>query len=139
MASDDIAVQVWQQFYRLSHRLMQLGTTHLSRYDLTPPQFYILEKLIEGEELIQQDLADRLMVSKGNISQILKIMEQKALIERIPDGASNRILLTDRARKMLDVLMPELNAFVRANLAELSEHEQMQLLQLLKRFEDSII
>ena len=138
MANSDVAVQVWKQLIGLSHRLMRVGTGHLKQYDITPPQFFILDKLDEGEELIQQDLADRLMVSKGNISQMLKLMEQKGWIKRVPEGASNRILLTDKARELLAILRPAHDAFIHTILAGLSAQDQVQLLELLQQFEVSL-
>ena len=58
----------------------------LRRLGLSPAEFDILDTLAAREGLTQQDLADALLVTKGNMTYHLCRMEERGLVDRRPEG-----------------------------------------------------
>ncbi len=135
---DDPAVDLWYKLTRVRYLMIRRAAQLYQQYDVTPLQFVVMRRLYEGEKLTQQKLADRLFVTKGNISQMLKVMERKGLIERIKEGSFKRLIITDKARAILKELIPAHTQFVDSQLSSLSLAEQAQFLGLLKKLQDGL-
>ncbi len=61
-------LRVWFRFIRLHRRVVAAVAAELKAVGLSIPQFDVLSTLSEREGLTQQDLAERLYVTKGNVS-----------------------------------------------------------------------
>jgi DNA-binding MarR family transcriptional regulator len=83
------------------------GSACLRHYDLTPTQFYILSEVQNENHISQQKIADQLGVTKGSISQTVKILEKKGLIVRLKVKHSQYMELTEKSKIILDVVIPE--------------------------------
>jgi DNA-binding MarR family transcriptional regulator len=104
-AADAAPLRVWFRFVRLHRRAFGAIASELKRIGLSVPQFDCLSTLTEREGLTQQELAERLYVTKGNVSGLLDRMVEAALVERraIPgDRRSNALYLTPRGRQLAD-------------------------------------
>lgn len=83
----------------------------LEHFDLSESRFVIMMylSLAEENQLLSSELAERLGVSKATISKILKKMEEKNLIEKIPsetDKRSTYIKLTEDGLEKLKYFLP---------------------------------
>lgn len=89
---------VYQKAFRaLADRLTEVGLS-VAQYDL-------LACLVKAEpELLKQsELADRLLVTKGNISGMLSRMTEQGMVQRADDPddkRSKRIVITEEGRKL---------------------------------------
>ncbi len=135
---DDPAVDLWFKLIRVRYLMIRRAAQLYQQHDVTPLQFVVMRRLHEGEKLTQQKLADRLFVTKGNISQMLKVMERKGLIKRIKEGSFKRLIITDKARTILKELVPAHTQFVDSQLSSLSPAEQAQFLGLLEKLQDGL-
>jgi len=112
---------------------------HLVRYDLTPSQFGTLEALHRLGPLCQRDIALRLQRTEGNVTQVLKLLERRGLVER-KRGAGNRRFrtaqLTPRGRRLVGSIFPRHVRAVAAEMAELSPTELQRLSRLCRRLEE---
>ena len=126
-------------FGRINDALRRVVKPH----GLTVPFFEVLIVLIKyGEGVSQQVVSKRLLVTKGNISIILKKMEAKGLIERRSNPTDQRfhlLYVTDAGRSVMAKIMPEHHAMIRRFVSQLSEEEQQTLTSLLKRVEESFV
>src|SRR5688572_632302 len=87
----------------------------LTAHGLTLPQFDVLATLRYGEGVTQQELAGRLLVTKGNVCGVLDRLERLKWVERRadPDDArANRVYLTAAGRRKIDAVLPEHDATV---------------------------
>jgi DNA-binding MarR family transcriptional regulator len=103
MASDDDALRVWFRLIRLHTRSRLAVANRLRAFDLSVPQCDVLTTLTEREGLSQQDLAERLYVTKGNISGLIDRLVANGLVERralAGDRRSHAIYLTPEGREM---------------------------------------
>ena len=91
------AVRNYQKCFRLLSRLLEpLG--------LSVAQHEVLQTIGRRQGLTQQELADRLLVVKSNVSGLLQRLEAQRLVSREPDPAdarSKRILLTPKGQRVL--------------------------------------
>src|SRR4051812_1984881 len=75
-------LRVWFRFVRLNRRVTQAISTELRAIGLSIPQFDLVSTLTEREGLTQQELAERLYVTKGNVSGLVDRLVEAGLVER---------------------------------------------------------
>jgi DNA-binding MarR family transcriptional regulator len=105
---------------------------------LSPAQLDVLAKVGSAEGISQQELADALLVTKGNVCQLLDKMEGSGLLERRPDGRVNRLFLTDQGRQVHDEVVPRHDALLAEQFSTLTEEEQRDLLRLLRQLDHAL-
>ena len=104
---------------------MRFLRTSLSELGLSPARFQIMEALRQGQARSMVDLADRLSVTKRNITSLVDGMEKDGLATRQPHP-------TDR-RSILVALTPKGEAAFR----EAAMVQQNNLDQLMSRLDAS--
>jgi DNA-binding MarR family transcriptional regulator len=107
-------------------------------YGLTSAHFDVLLTLKAGEGISQQELSERLLMTKGNACVTVQKMEAVGLIERRADPTDQRfqrLYMTDAGRKLLAKVMPEHQAEIKQMLHDLTLAEQKTLHELLLRVE----
>lgn len=92
----------------------------------------MLAKVGSSEGISQQELANALLVTKGNVCQLLDKMENSGLLERRPDGRVNRLFLTDQGRAVHDEVVPKHDAMLAAYFSTLSNTDQREMVRLLR-------
>jgi len=105
---------------------------------LSLAQFDVLAHVGAREGVTQQELADALLVTKGNVCQLLDRMESSGLIERQQDGRSNRLFPTDEGRKIFRAIVPSHEDRIVDKFAVLTAEEQTQLLDLLRKLDHAL-
>lgn len=88
--TQDLATRVWFRFIRLESRIAAAVAEGLRAINLSVPQCDVLTTLSEAEGVSQQALAQRLYVTKGNISGLLDRLEAAGLVERRSTAADRR-------------------------------------------------
>jgi MarR family transcriptional regulator, organic hydroperoxide resistance regulator len=130
-------VQLARTLTRLEHRLEQ----ELQANGLSLPQFDVLATLAQSEGLSQQELAERLLVTKGNICGMIDRMAASGWVERRPDPddrRTNRLFLTRSGRSLLVKTFPQQHAALREVMSGLAANELQTLYHLLDRLEEGI-
>jgi DNA-binding MarR family transcriptional regulator len=133
----DPAVRAWVRMLRVSQMVQPALLEMLRGLGLNPAEFDILDTLAAREGLTQQDLADALFVTKGNMTYHLCRMEGRGLVDRRPEGRKNRLYLTAEGRRLLEEALPEHEALIDERFSGLSVEEREQLADLLKKLERS--
>jgi DNA-binding MarR family transcriptional regulator len=82
---EQLSLLLWFRITRLYNQGIRESNKHLKKWNLTAAQFDILVQVGAHERLSQQELASRLFVTKGNITQLLSKMEELGLINREQD------------------------------------------------------
>ena len=123
----------WLRLMRLHQRVNRASGEQLKGWDLSLAQFDVLAHVGAAEGTSQQELADSLLVSKGNVCQLLDKMEGRSLILRRQEGRTNRLFLTEEGRKLFEEVVPAHQAAIAERFSVLSEEEQAQLYELLRK------
>jgi DNA-binding MarR family transcriptional regulator len=117
------------------------AVTRVAReHDLNLPRLEVLLCLSDGEGISQQQLSERLLVTKGNVCMTLQTMESDGLVERRPDPAdqrAHRLYLTAAGRQRLARTRPAGAALMARTLRVLSPDERRTLNKLLGRVEQT--
>ena len=121
--SKDRAIRVWFRFLRLESRIQSTVAERLRAIDLSVPQCDVLTTLTEAEGISQQELAQRLYVTKGNISGLLDRLERAGLVERRAIAADRRqyaVYLTASGRAAAEQAIAMQHKLIAATLGRLS-------------------
>ena len=133
------ALRAWVQLLRTYTKSQQRMSHVFKEHGLTSPQFDVLATLHHGEGLMQQELAARLLVTKGNICGVLDRLEAAGHIERRTDPDDRRtncIYLTDAGRKVFAETIPPHHTGIYELMAGLSPEDTQTLFRLLKIIEE---
>ena len=128
----ELPVLAWLRLARVFQKVDQAGAEHLRQFDLNVAQFDVLARVGAAEGLMQQEVADSLVVTKSNVCQLLDRMERAGLVERRRAGRANRLFLTPAGRQLYDRVVPAHERLIAEQFSALSPSEQVQLLGLLR-------
>jgi DNA-binding MarR family transcriptional regulator len=134
----DTSVRTWLRLARVFQKIHQRSVDELRAEGLSVGQFDVLAHVGAAEGLTQQDLAEALLVTKGNVCQLLGRMEQTGLLERHQDGRANRLALTSAGEALLAQALPAHQALIAEQLSALTPDEQVQLLGLLRTLDHAL-
>ena len=113
-----------------------------AQFATTLPRFDVLAALdAAGAELTMGALSARLMVTSGNVTGLVKAMEQDGLVTRRrhpEDGRSALIAMTDAGRHLFSRMAPAHAQWIEQAMAELDREEAAQLWDMLGRLKDSV-
>ena len=123
---------------RVYQKVDRATSEHLRRWGLSVAQFDVLAQVGVSEGMTQQQLADSLLVTKGNVCQILDRMEGRGWISRRPEGRMYRLFLTSGGRRLFDEVVPSQEAMISERFSALSRGEQEQLHGLLRKLDKSL-
>jgi DNA-binding MarR family transcriptional regulator len=125
----------WLHLMRISHRVLHAAASELNAYGLSNAQFDVLTQIGAAAGISQFDLAQRLFVTQGNVTQLIDKMEVRGWIRRMPEGRTNRLYLTPAGQQLFDHVVPVHQDFIAEQFAGLSPDEKRQLLRLLAKLD----
>ena len=134
----EVRLRTWVQMVRTFQVLQRRVSSDLAARDVTLPQFDVLATLRFGEGVTQQELAGRLLVTKGNVCGVLDRLERLGWVERRPDPAdrrANRLHLTPAGRRKVNDLLPGHDALVLDALRTLPDADVKALRRMLENLE----
>ena len=118
--SRSAAVAAWVRLTRLYQNLDHRSEENFRELGLNSAWFDVLANVGAREGLTQRELADSLLVTKGNISQLMTKLEAARLIERRADGRALRLYLTEAGRELRSRALPRQETLLENSLAKLS-------------------
>lgn len=133
-----LPVLAWLRLARVFQKIDTRSERFFRLHGLNTAHFDILAKVGAADGMTQQELATALLVTKGNISQLLRKMEQEGLVRRRQEGRTNCLSLTERGRALFQVVVPQQEAQIAEMLSPLTEDEQRELLRLLRKLDRAI-
>lgn len=137
----DFSLAAWFSVVRVYHKLVRRLERILDTHGLCLPHFEMLVKLSMAEGISQQELAERLLVTKGNVCALLDRMESSGWVERRAhpdDRRANRLFLTRQGKKLLDDALPEHLKLIRETMGVLSAPQQKAVHEALDRIDQSM-
>lgn len=132
------AVVAWQRLVRSYQTISRVEREALAPFKLTTAQFDILSHLSRTPGLSQQALAERLLVTKGNICGLIDRLEVAGLVERrdVPhDRRSYQLYLTEAGIQIFQQSAPVLEQRLQQVFNVLTEEELQSLTGLLNRLD----
>ena len=108
----------------------------LSKEHLTVPQLEIISCLDRTKGLPLSEIAERLLVSGGNVTGIIDRLERDGYVSRARDKADRRVvraLLTDKGFELYKSFLPKYRDVIHRINSVLTVQERKQLQRLLKK------
>ncbi|MFP3887219.1 MarR family transcriptional regulator [Priestia filamentosa] len=128
-----IGLTLWFRITRIYNQSIRESNQHLKKWELSTAQFDVLVQVGSHERLSQQELANRLFVTKGNITQLLSKMEDLGLIKREQEWKTKYLSLTEEGKEYFYEVVPKQEHFQASQFSNLNYKEKKQLLNLLKK------
>lgn len=132
-------MRVWFRLIRLHQALYGEVAARLRVIGLSVPQFDVLSTLTEREGMSQRELAERLYVTKGNVSGLIDRLVDAGLVERhsIPeDRRSHALHLTPEGVRLAKLGMEQHNRFMAETLGRLPDADIATLDRILVDWRD---
>jgi DNA-binding MarR family transcriptional regulator len=114
--------RIWFRFLRMHQRGHSAMSSRLRAIGLSVAQFDLLSTLTESEGITQRDLAERLYVTKGNVSGLVDRLVEAGLVDRKPipgDRRSHSLHLTADGRRLAREGMEVQKRFVEETIGQL--------------------
>lgn len=131
--------RVWFRMIRLHQALYNEVAARLRVEGLSVPQFDAISTLTEREGMSQRELADRLYVTKGNVSGLIDRLVDAGLVERrsIPDDRRSHALhLTKEGARLAGIGMQIHRDFMEETLGRLPVEDVAELDRILVQWRD---
>lgn len=132
------ALLSWLRLARVYQKVDRATAEHLRRWGLSVAQFDVLAQIGANEGLSQQDLALALLVTKGNVTQLLDRLQRDGLIVRCQEGRTNRLFLTEQGHQLAAAVIPTQEDLIAQLFADLTAAEQSRLLEVLRTLDHSL-
>jgi|SRR5262245_4819171 DNA-binding MarR family transcriptional regulator len=131
-------VKVWVKLARLYTLIERRLGQCLAEQGLSLSQFDVLATLWHGEGITQQELAEHLLVTKGNVVGLIDRVSAAGWVERRPDPddrRANRLYLTNAGRERVSRAFPCHLADICKSFSQLTDDELRQMHQLLEKLD----
>ena len=131
----ETALRLWVTLARCYATYAKAIATKVQDYGLTTPQFGTLEALYHLGPLSLGELADKLLVTGGNVTYVMDRLEDQGLVYRFRRPDDRRVIqarLTEEGRALVAEVFPGHASYIEHLSRHLSPEEQAQLGDLLK-------
>jgi MarR family 2-MHQ and catechol resistance regulon transcriptional repressor len=132
----ELALRLWIALARCYSTYSKAVALKIQEYGLTTPQFGILEALHHLGPLPLGELAEKLLVTGGNVTYVMDRLEQMGLVYRDRSVDDRRVIqakLTPEGSALIAGVFPGHVEHVERLSGELDREEQETLRALLKK------
>ncbi|ARQ06519.1 MarR family winged helix-turn-helix transcriptional regulator [Macrococcoides canis] len=129
-----------QLIYFLDSKIDEIAAAELSDYTLTRDQLYMLELIMNDEQMTQKKLIYKLNREQTSISRAIKKLFESGLVKKEQskfDMRSSVLKPTDKGLEIIKQSQEIKMKVVRNFMKELSTEESEQLIMLLEKIYDS--
>ncbi len=134
---EELSLRLWIALARCYSTVAREVSARIADYGLTPAQFGVLEALYHLGPLSLGELAEKLLVTGGNITYVMDRLEDHELVFRDRSGPDRRVVLarlTEKGQKLVRKVFPGHAAFISELTKPLTTEERQELRSLLKRW-----
>ncbi|TVP58206.1 MAG: MarR family transcriptional regulator [Gemmatimonadales bacterium] len=132
---EERALRLWITLARAYLTVSREVGLKVTEYGLTVPQFGILEALHHLGPLSLGELAEKLLVTGGNITYVMDRLEEQGLVYRKRSDEDRRVIkayLTAEGRQRIGEVFPGHAEFICGLMGHLEPDEQVELRSLLR-------
>ena len=130
------SLRLWIALARCYSTYSRAVSCKITEYGLTAPQFGVLEALYHLGPLPLGALADKLLVTGGNVTYVMDRLEQQELVRRERSPEDRRVVqakLTAKGSALIADVFPGHAEFIERLSGNLESDEQEEMRRLLKK------
>ena len=134
--SKDITEDILIALRRVIRAIDQHSRNLVQSHGLTGPQALMLTEIVRSEGMTGSELAKRVSLSQATVTDVVKRLESRELLERTRDEEDRRKILlraTSQGQALVKQSVPLLQERFQVRLNDLKDWEQLQLLSSLQR------
>ena len=138
---EEVSLRLWIALARCYLTFSRELSARVGEYGLTLPQFGVLEALHHLGPLALGELAEKLLVTGGNVTFVMDRLEAQGLAFRDRSREDRRVVrarLTPEGRRLIEASFPQHAVFIGGLMDELTPSEQDDLRRLLKKLGKSV-
>ncbi|HCG64891.1 MAG TPA: MarR family transcriptional regulator [Sphaerochaeta sp.] len=124
-------VRAWTRLMRVYQRMSASGERQFKTLGINTAWFDVLAQLYGREGVTQQELSNRLLVTKGNVSQLLVKMGDAGLVDRRNEGRCRYVWLTEKGRRLAETAIPLEEERISQSCTGLTDVQLEELVDLL--------
>lgn len=135
-ADQELALRLWIALARCYSTYSRAVALKIQEYGLTTPQFGILEALHHLGPLSLGELADKLLVTGGNVTYVMDRLEEMGLVYRERSSDDRRVIqakLSPEGRSLIADVFQGHAEYIEQLSGNLDRVEQEALRALLKK------
>ncbi len=133
----DLAMSMWVKLARASDTMATVTGRDIANYELTGPQFGIIETLGHLGPMKIGAICSKKLTTGGNMTVVIDNLEKLGLVERVKDSEDRRVYiikLTKQGEEKFQEMFPAHAHFVEDIVwSALNEEEIITLSELLKK------
>ncbi|MCG7984452.1 MAG: MarR family transcriptional regulator [Candidatus Thiodiazotropha lotti] len=136
MIHADITEDILIALRRVIRAIDQHSRNLVQSHGLTGPQALLLTEIVRSEKITGSELAKRVSLSQATVTDVVKRLESRELLERSRDTGDKRkviLMATKQGEVLVKQSVPLLQERFQQRLSELKDWEQNQLLSSLQR------
>jgi MarR family 2-MHQ and catechol resistance regulon transcriptional repressor len=129
-------LRLWVALARAYQTLAKAAAADLTKHGLTTSQFSVMEALLHLGPMALGELADKLLVTGGNITYVVDRLEDQGFVRRDRSDQDRRIVvasLTPRGRRRVEGVYPLHAAYMEELVASLASDEVADVRRHLKK------
>jgi len=130
------ALKLWVVLARCFNSFAQNEAQQIKAFDLTTPQFGVLEALAHLGPMKMCEIGNKLLMSGANVTGVVDRLEKKGLVQRVLDAEDRRMFmihLTNQGSKLIAKFFPIHAEQIEAFTGVLNAKEKRLLTNLLKK------
>ena len=130
------ALDVYIKLERAADAVTARINSHLSNFNLTVSQFGVLEALYHLGAMHQNELAEKILKSSGNMTLVIDNLSKRNLVKRQRDTEDRRrvqVHLTEEGQALIAQIFPRHVQIVVDVMGTLTSDEQLQLDALCRK------
>jgi len=142
MSSASTFPTVLRQLLRTHQAFLSYAARHVSRLELTLPQYDVIITLGKTTGMQPKNLGEETLITKGTLTGVISRLEDKGLVERSAskkDGRSQIIRLTEAGRAVYEQTFPEHLAYISRLFDDYAPEEISKLEADLERLHQAVI
>ena len=131
-----VALRLWIALARCYGTVHKAVAHKVEEYDLTTAQFGVLEVLHHLGPVTLGDLAEKLLVTGGNVTYVMDRLQRDGLVTRRRCSEDRRVVwaqLTDEGKSLIEEVFPGHAAYIEELVGGLDADERTELRRLLKK------
>ncbi len=132
----DSSLKMWLKLNRAYLTFHKLAADDIRSYNLTEPQFSVIECLGHKGQMTLGELTKKHFVSGGNMTVVVDNLEKEGLVERNRSLDNRRQIfanLTPKGKKLFNQIFIKHAEYITSLASVLTEKEQLDLGMLLKK------
>ena len=139
---EGVSLRLWIALARCYVTFSREVSWKVGEYGLTLPQFGVLEALHHLGPLALGELAEKLLVTGGNVTFVMDRLEALGLVYRDRSNEDSRVVmakLTPEGRELIEARFSQHATFIDSLTEALTREEREDLRHLLKKLGKSVV